>query len=97
MHLTNFAVNKNSSRFDHSPGKGEGSKRTIAKVFEQVKVLGVLDGASDAICAFARGHTITTHPPTHPPTHLLLQLHEDSVGSPAALWAAVDHLIVKVG
>ena len=41
MHLTNFAVNKNSSRFDHSPGKGEGSKRTIAAVFEQVSVVGV--------------------------------------------------------
>jgi hypothetical protein len=37
MHLTNYAINKNSQKFDKDERPGHGSKRTIKSVFEILK------------------------------------------------------------
>ena len=34
MHLTNYAINKNSTKFDHSGQKYSGSKRSLRSVLE---------------------------------------------------------------
>ncbi|KAJ3321934.1 Tubulin polyglutamylase ttll6 [Blyttiomyces sp. JEL0837] len=37
MHLTNYAINKRSSNFDHSTAEDRGSKRTLASVLNLLK------------------------------------------------------------
>ncbi|KAJ3021540.1 Tubulin polyglutamylase ttll6 [Thoreauomyces humboldtii] len=36
MHLTNYAINKNSENFDHAPEEGKGSKRSIKSVLRHL-------------------------------------------------------------
>ncbi|KAI8910696.1 tubulin-tyrosine ligase family-domain-containing protein, partial [Powellomyces hirtus] len=37
MHLTNYAINKNSENFDHATEEGKGSKRSIRSVLQHLK------------------------------------------------------------
>ncbi|KAJ3066792.1 Tubulin polyglutamylase ttll6 [Podochytrium sp. JEL0797] len=47
MHLTNYAINKHSSQFDHTESDDKGSKRTIESVFTRLKERGSIKDPED--------------------------------------------------